>query len=93
MMLKGLLIFDSSIETFYLELKAQNPLDAPLAIGGLRIETDAEQGVLEIDAPKEIELGPREALRVSRMLLIRERVTNIFLFLCCRFTFLSKLPV
>lgn len=51
-------------ETFFLELRAQNPLDAPLAIGGLEIETDAEPGTVEIEAPQEIELGPREASRV-----------------------------
>ncbi|ORY80223.1 ER-golgi trafficking TRAPP I complex 85 kDa subunit-domain-containing protein [Leucosporidium creatinivorum] len=52
-------------ETFYLELLAVNPLDAALAIGGLQIETDAEEdGAVEIDAPQEIELAPREALRI-----------------------------
>lgn len=53
-----------ALETFYLELSATNPLDAPLAIGGLHIDTDAEVGVVEIDAPQEIELAPRESLRV-----------------------------
>lgn len=54
-------------ETFYLELTAVNPLDAPLAIGGLHIDTDAEVGVVEIDAPQEIELAPRESLRVRKV--------------------------
>lgn len=52
-------------ETFFLKVVAQNPLDAPLAIGGLRVETDAEAGLVEIDAPQEIELLPRQALTVS----------------------------
>lgn len=52
-------------ETFFLELLAHNPLDAALAIGGLQIETDAEAGTVEIEAPQEIELAPRESLRVS----------------------------
>ena len=42
-----------------------NPLNSALAIGGLRIETDSEEkGAVEIDAPSEIELAPRETLIV-----------------------------
>lgn len=54
-----------SAETFYLELLAHNPLDTPLVIGDLQVETDAEEGVVEIDAPQGIELGVREFRRVS----------------------------
>lgn len=52
-------------ETFYFELVARNPLDAPLAIGGLQVATDAAEGLVEIEAPGEIELEPREAKAVS----------------------------
>lgn len=46
-----------------------NPLDASLAIGGLRIDTDSTvEGAIEIDAPQEIELGPRETIIVSSSL-------------------------
>lgn len=60
-----ILPLDGRAETFYLELVAVNPLDAALAIGGLQIETDAEEaGAVAIDAPQEIELAPRESLKV-----------------------------
>ncbi|KAL8283651.1 hypothetical protein RQP46_005446 [Phenoliferia psychrophenolica] len=77
-------------ETFYLELRAQNPLDAPLAIGGLQIETDAEPGTVEIDAPQEIELGPREASRVY--VPVRATTFSSFSFTKLSFRFNDLLP-
>jgi len=56
-------------ETFYIELVARNPVDAPLAIGGLVVETDAPEGLVQIDAPNEIELEPRQAKTVGRLLI------------------------
>lgn len=52
-------------ETFYLVVVARNPLDAPLAIGGLEVATDAAEGLVEIDAPGELELEAKEAKTVS----------------------------
>ncbi|KAK4704695.1 trafficking protein particle complex subunit 8, partial [Phenoliferia sp. Uapishka_3] len=77
-------------ETFYLELRAQNPLDAPLAIGGLQIETDAEPGTVEIEAPQEIELGPRESVRVY--IPIRATTLTSFSFTSLSFRFNDLLP-
>lgn len=53
-------------ETFHLVLKLINPLAAPLAIGGLELVTDATDSSVDIQAPQELELGPREIKEVSR---------------------------
>ncbi|KAI5480856.1 (transport protein particle) complex protein Trs85 [Pseudohyphozyma bogoriensis] len=78
------------VEIFYLELTAVNPLDAPLAIGGLEIETDAAEGVVEVEPPQEIELGPRETTKIYVPVRATSLVT--FGFTSVSFRFNDLLP-
>jgi hypothetical protein len=77
------------IEFFYLQLVAKNPLNAPLSLGGLRIEVKDDGGVVEIDAPQEIELAPFESQHVrscSSKALLKSDVNFVlrprYLFRC-----------
>ncbi|SCZ90825.1 BZ3500_MvSof-1268-A1-R1_Chr1-3g02288 [Microbotryum saponariae] len=49
-------------QTFYLELLVTNPLNASLAVGGVQISSDSSS--IEMEAPQEIELSPRETKRI-----------------------------
>ncbi|GAA6006499.1 hypothetical protein JCM10207_004953 [Rhodosporidiobolus poonsookiae] len=78
-------------ELFHLELPVQNPLEAFLAIGGLSIETDAEEGALEIEAPQEVELAPGERSKI--FVPIRATALGTFTVLSLSYRFANLLPV
>ncbi|KAM0755961.1 hypothetical protein T439DRAFT_376232 [Meredithblackwellia eburnea MCA 4105] len=77
-------------ETFYLELTARNPLDSPLAIGGLKIDTDAKEGTVIIEPPQEIELEPRQSQKIY--VPVRATTLTNFSFTSLSYRFSDLLP-
>lgn len=63
-------------ETFYLELRASNPLNAAIVLTDLKVQTsvggdpnESEEGGVIIDAPPEVHLSPLESLQVGQAFL------------------------
>ncbi|BGP12587.1 hypothetical protein JCM10213v2_000504 [Rhodosporidiobolus nylandii] len=78
-------------ELFHLALPVHNPLEAFLALGKVRVEMDAEEGALDIEELKEVELAPGE--RSVVFVPIRAHRLGTYTILSVSYLFASLLPV
>ncbi|BGP44635.1 hypothetical protein JCM10450v2_000449 [Rhodotorula kratochvilovae] len=78
-------------ETVSLEVPVRNPLQAFLALGGLAVDVEGEEGGLAVQPPQEVELAPGEQSKI--LIPVRAAALGTYTFRSLSYRFSNLLPV